>query len=422
MQQLLALTAKDLRMLARDKVGFFFAFGFPIVYSCFFGYIMGGLRSGSKGMQVAIVDQDQTKESEAFVKELEGLDELRLTRMDKSAAENAVRLGHERAMILLPEGFGEAKRQMFGKSPVVEIGLDPSRIAESGVLQGVLLAQLYKGMKDVMTDPDKLDAQIDASMKEIRNAKDMDPMSRATLTAFMPALRAFVRNMPKAENGGMQGGGFPEPKVKKIDIMRDEVKPANSFEISFPQGCIWGIMGCAAGFGITLVVERTRGTLVRLRMAPINRWQILAGKGLACLITTLTVGVTLFLIAAIVFNVRPSSYGALAAALICVAICFVGIMMLLSVLGKTEQSAGGIGWAILVLMAMIGGGMIPLAFMPEWLQTFSDISPVKWSILAMEGAVWRDFSAAEMFTPCAVLVGIGVLSFAVGLRAFKWAG
>lgn len=419
MQQLLALTVKDLRMLARDKVGFFFAFGFPIVYSCFFGYIMGGLRSGSKGMEVAIVDQDESKESEAFVKQLEGLDELRLTRMDKTDAENAVRLGHQRAMILLPKGFGEAKRQMFGNSPHVEIGLDPSRIAESGVLQGVLLSQLYKGIKDVMTDPERLDAQLDESMKEIKKAKDMDPMTRATLSTFLPALKAFVKNMPKT---GMKGGGFPEPKIEKVDIMRSEAHPRNSFAISFPQGCIWGIMGCAAGFGITLVVERTRGTLVRLRMAPISRWQILAGKGLACLITTLTVGVTLFLIAAVVFGVRPSSYGTLAVALVCVSICFVGIMMLLSVLGKTEQSAGGIGWAILVLMAMIGGGMIPLAFMPEWLQTFSDVSPVKWAILAMEGAVWRNFTPAEMFTPCAVLVAIGVASFAVGLRAFKWAG
>ncbi|MCA9255183.1 MAG: ABC transporter permease, partial [Phycisphaerales bacterium] len=71
-------------------------------------------------------------------------------------------------------------------------------------------------------------------------------------------------------------------------------------------------------------------------------------------------------------------------------------------------------------MSLIGGGMIPLAFMPEWLQSISDVSPVKWSILAMEGAVWRNFSPAEMLKPCAVLIGIGVVSFLIGLRAFKW--
>ncbi|HPF41370.1 MAG TPA: hypothetical protein P5081_05910 [Phycisphaerae bacterium] len=61
-----------------------------------------------------------------------------------------------------------------------------------------------------------------------------------------------------------------------------------------------------------------------------------------------------------------------------------------------------------------------LALMPEWLQSLSDIKPVKWSIPAMEGAVRRSFSAAEMFRPSEVLIGFGVVSFAIALRAFKW--
>lgn len=419
MKQLLALTAKDLRMLARDKVGFFFAFIFPILYSSLFGSIMGGLRSASKGIDVVVVDEDKTPESREFIVELEGLEELHVARGEKAEAQDMVRLGRKRAMILLPAGFGQARRQMFGNPPRIQIGLDPSRLAESGILQGVLTAQLYKGVQRMFTDPAAMDKQIDASLKEIRASKNMDPATKMTLSTFLPGLKTFMRSMPE---GDMKGGGFPQPKIDQVDIMRSESHPTNSYQISFPQGCIWGIMGCAAGFGITLVVERTHGTLVRLRMAPIGRAQILAGKGLACLITTLAVATLLFTVAALVFEVRPNSYPMLVVAMFCVALCFVGIMMFLSVMGKTEQSAGGIGWAILVLMAMIGGGMIPLAFMPEWLQSISDISPVKWSILAMEGAVWRNFTPAEMFKPCAVLVGIGVLSFGIGLKAFKWEG
>ena len=33
-------------------------------------------------------------------------------------------------------------------------------------------------------------------------------------------------------------------------------------------------------------------------------------------------------------------------------------------------------------------------------------SPVKWSILALEGAIWRDFTAQQMLLPCVVLVAI----------------
>ena len=94
--------------------------------------------------------------------------------------------------------------------------------------------------------------------------------------------------------------------------------------------------------------------------------------------------------------------------------------MLLSVLGKTEQSAGGIGWAVLLVMAMLGGGMIPLFIMPGWMQTLSHVSPVKWSILAMEGAIWRGFSFGEMMLPCGILLGVGLACFAIGVRAFSW--
>ena len=102
------------------------------------------------------------------------------------------------------------------------------------------------------------------------------------------------------------------------------------------------------------------------------------------------------------------------------AVGFVGIMMLLAVSGKTEQAVGGIGWAVLIVMSMLGGGMIPLFFMPSWMRTIGTFSPVKWSVLAMEGAVWRGFSLVEMLKPCGILVGVGVVCFAVGVRVFDW--
>ena len=74
----------------------------------------------------------------------------------------------------------------------------------------------------------------------------------------------------------------------------------------------------------------------------------------------------------------------------------------------------------LMVMAMIGGGMVPLMFLPGWLQDIASVSPVKWSILALEGAIWRDFSYAELAGPCGVLVGMGAVCFVVGTRAFRW--
>jgi ABC-2 type transport system permease protein len=67
---------------------------------------------------------------------------------------------------------------------------------------------------------------------------------------------------------------------------------------------------------------------------------------------------------------------------------------------------------------MLGGGMIPLFVMPSWMVRAGNISPAKWAVLALEGAIWRGFSVTEMFLPCAILVATGVVCFALGTRAF----
>ncbi len=69
------------------------------------------------------------------------------------------------------------------------------------------------------------------------------------------------------------------------------------------------------------------------------------------------------------FGVRPSSFAMLALAGVSSAVCFVGFMMLVASLGKTEQTAAGAGWAILMPLSMLGGAMVPLFVMPQWMQT-----------------------------------------------------
>ncbi|RMF79008.1 MAG: ABC transporter permease [Planctomycetota bacterium] len=424
MRAILALALKDLRLLVRDKTGAFFTFVFPVLYASLFGVIMSGFNrtgGGGIGLRVAVVDQDQTDGSRAFVQEMQESREFDVELFDsQAAAANAVRHGRRAAYVVLPPGFGAARENMFfGQTPELHVGIDPARQAEAAMLEGLLTAALFEGAQELFTDPERMAAQVDRALAELDTTDDADPAVAATLRMFLPALKTFMQSMPRdALVGG--GGAFAQPRIEVTSVARERTVPRSSFEITFPQGVVWGIMGCASGFGIGLVVERTRGTLMRLRTSPLSRTQILAGKGMACLLTTLIVSVLLFAFAYVVFGVRPDSYAKLALATLCSSLCFVGVMMLLSVLGKTEQSAGGIGWAVMLVFAMIGGGMVPLVFLPTWLQSFASISPIKWAILSLEGAIWRGFSYGEMALPCMFLLGFGVVCYLAGVRAFRW--
>ena len=92
--------------------------------------------------------------------------------------------------------------------------------------------------------------------------------------------------------------------------------------------------------------------------------------------------------------------------------------MLLSVLGRTEAAAGGIGWAIIIVMQMFGGGMIPLFVMPSFMRTLSHFSPARYVTLAYEGAIWRGWTLAEVAPSLGVLLAVGVVCFGLGARLF----
>src|SRR5262249_29982750 len=142
----------------------------------------------------------------------------------------------------------------------------------------------------------------------------------------------------------------------------------------------------------------------------------LAGKGLACFLACAGVAVVLLLIGWSLLGVRLTNLPGLVLAIVCTALCFVGMMMFLCTLCRTTEGVAGAAWGILMPVAMLGGGMIPLIAMPAWMLTASNFSPIKWGIIALEGAIWRGFSLAEMLLPCAILVGVGVACFAAGVR------
>jgi len=371
MGKIAALALKDLRLLLRDKAGFFFTFFFPLIIAVLFGTIFSG-GDHTSAIPIILLDEDGSPASRAFADTLAAAPELKVRAASREQALESVRRGKVAAYVALKPGFGEASGRIFGGAPpAVELGADPARQADAGMIEGILMKYAARRFQDLFANTE---------------ARSFQPIS-----------------------------------IDKVDIAVMRMWPTSAYAITFPQGIIWGFIGVTAAFGISIVTERARGTLLRLQVASITRWQILAGKALACFIAAVSVSTGLLALAYFAFGVHPGSWPLLALAVISSVLSFVGLMMLLSVLGKTEEASSGIGWAVLLIFSMIGGGMIPYFFMPSWMSKVSHFSPVKWSVMAMEGAIWRHYSLAEMLLPCGILVGTGVVFFAIGVRAFTWA-
>jgi ABC-2 type transport system permease protein len=420
MSRILAIAFKDLKLLVRDKAAMFWVMVFPLLMGILFGSIFGG-SGGTSALKIALVDEDKSAESQAFVKRLKKSDAVKATDLAYDAAKEKVRKGDFSAYVRIPQGYGEAERQFrIGDGPALQVGMDPSKKAEAGMLQGVVTQAAMGGIAERFSDPKALNSALEKNRADIDNSP-MPPDQKASLKRFLGELDRFMQAGAgqQAGVGGSSSGmsGMQGPKIEAEAVTPQGTNPASAYEVTFPQALVWGLFAVVSAFAVSLVKERTQGTLLRLRVSPLSWPQILAGKGLACFLSCVGVMVALLLIGRIVFHIRLNSPVTLAMAVLASSFCFVGLSMLLSTLGKTEQAVGGSASGTLILMAMFGGGMIPIFIMPPWMQKVSAFSPLKWSTLAVEGAIWRGFTVQEMMTPVLILLGFGIVCFAVGVQA-----
>ncbi len=415
MTALLALAAKDIRLLLRNRGALFFTIGWPLLVAIFFGMVFGGDDGGSRP-KVALVVQDTQAGAERFAQSVLKLDTLDVERVDAATAEQWVRQGKRSAAIVLPVGFGERSARAFsGDPPQVELWLDPSRKAERAMIEGMLMKLGGEAMFASISDPAARRQWLDASRADLDT---LAPESRQRFGDFYDALDAMMATPEAAGTGtdatAATGPGFTPLTVSARDISVAKRGPSNGFAISFTQGMFWALLGALMSFVTSLVLERMQGTWSRLRSAPLSVGSILLGKALSCFAVMSVSLLLMSTVGALVFGVVPHSLPKLLAAFVAAAVAFTGLMMLLASLGRTVQTASGAAWAVMMPLAMVGGAMIPLFVMPPWMLQLSNLSPVKWAVIGIEGATWRGFSYAEMATPVAILLVTGLVCGAAG--------
>lgn len=386
-----AIAGNDLRLMLRSRAAVFFTLVFPLLFALLFGLIFSGASSGGGGfaLPIVVIDHDRTERSAAFVERLiEGEAVEVHADLEHDAAMDALRRGAVVAVIELEPGFGARLAAPFGATPSeaqVKMAVDPARQVERAAFSGVIAGAMYRQIAD----------------------------------EFRPLL------IEANETGGEGSNAVSSDMPIRIDVEEvsgHERTHINPFELTFPQGVAWGMIGCVTGFGLGLLDERRRGTLLRLAAGPMHRWQILAGKALGCFITACLVVALLFAVGALpVFGVRLAGPVQMVMVTASIAFAFVGIMMLVASLSPSQAGADGAARAVLLVLALMGGAGVPLMFFSPWLRAAASVSPFKWTIVALEGATFRGASPAELLMPCGVLVAMGAIGLGIGGGVFaRW--
>jgi ABC-type transport system involved in multi-copper enzyme maturation permease subunit len=176
--------------------------------------------------------------------------------------------------------------------------------------------------------------------------------------------------------------------------------------------------------GWLFVSERRRGTLRRLRAAPLTRSQVLLGKFLPCLAVGVVQGVFLLIAGKLVFGMRwgPDSWPVaqqvlwLLPVVLTTAFAAMGLALFLAAAVRTEMQVAIYGSVLVMALGLVSGCLWPREQMPEQAQRVSLITPHAWALDAYkELLVSSDPNTGLVVQSCLVLVGFGA-----GFLALAW--
>lgn len=196
---------------------------------------------------------------------------------------------------------------------------------------------------------------------------------------------------------------------------------AHRYQVLVPAYTVMFAFFLVMNVGWVFVAERRQGTLKRLRAAPITRGQLLLGKLLPYYLVSLGQGAFLLLAGRVVFGMRwgPDEWPLwlqaawLVPVVATTSLAAMGLALLVAAVARTEVQVALYGAVPVLVLALIGGCVLPREMMPEQAQQFSLLTPQGWALDAYRELLDADPkylpNLAIVGRACGVLTGFGTM-------------
>lgn len=127
--------------------------------------------------------------------------------------------------------------------------------------------------------------------------------------------------------------------------------------------------------------EREQGTFDQLLVTPFRPYEIMAGKAAPSMLIGTTQATGVLLVAQLWFHIPfAGSYLVLYCGLLLFLLAAIGIGLLLSAVAATMQQALLYSLLLIMPFSLLSGLTTPLTNMPQWLQYFTTINPLRYAI------------------------------------------
>jgi ABC-2 type transport system permease protein len=386
--RLLALWRKEALALSRDRFGMATLFIMPAVFILVMSLALKEtLRPAATGPQIhfALLDRDGSQASHEAAELLASQNFIPdPAPRDEAEARDRVARGKAPFVVLIPAGFEARLGDQVAAPGLVTLLLDPTvtALARAGFrqhLQGVL-----------------------GTLKARSFLRTMDPMfGGAAADALDPQL-------------------FQGTVLEEAVRHGAAVQPPSAVQQNVPAWLIFGMFFVVLPMSAHFIQERKEGTLQRQRSLGLGHGHLLGGRlvpfmavNLIQAVLMLSVGVWLVpRFGGESLALPPSLWPALAGVVLCVSFGAVSWALLVATIVRTTEQATALGGVGNLLMAALGGIMVPRFIMPAEMQAFARWSPMSWGLDAFHAVMLRGSGWAGMAPFGARLILFGALALA----------
>jgi len=356
----LAVAQNVLRRIAHDPRTLVLIVVLPL----FFVLLYGNSFSGSyKGLAIVIVNEDNGLASVRTA-------EVGRVTLDVDLAQSFVDELDPRMFDVVVSGDADAAIARVGQSSVWAALVFPKSFSNAVVNEAVRASgerriELY-GDTITLLPSDPVDGP--------RTVLVLDDSNPLVANAIRGALDAAFAHVLASQQSSLTVEGL-------LDVQALHEGSIRMLDFTAP-----GIIGFAMTLitvmltAMSVVRERTSGTLTRILIAPISAWQVTVGYTFAFSVIGILQAAELFLASILLFGIRfVGSPGIVALIIVLFTIGLQGIATLISTLAKNEAQAMQLVLFLLIPSLMVSGVFWPLETMPATIRPLSYISPLTYA-------------------------------------------
>ena len=207
--------------------------------------------------------------------------------------------------------------------------------------------------------------------------------------------------------------------IRSTDPVMQEFASMGRFDIGAGgQLLLFVFLNTLTAASATIQARRS-GALRRVMAAPVSARQVVAGQALGRFVVAVFQGVYIMAASSLLFGVEWGNLAVVSVVVAVFGLVASGVAMLIGVLMDSEGVASGIAVGAGLVLAALGGSMVPLEFFPETMRRFAYLTPHAWAYEAIAEVQRRGGGLVDVLPQVGVLAGMAAVVLALGTWALR---